>query len=262
MATDLGPSSSSARQRIKVSTADRYALVGKTRSGKTFLTIALVCLVLLPWKYPETSPRTGKKASKPWQIWWVDTKGDPRDIRRLQQWGFWSASKAPKDWPRLLFQIRSLDRGDELSQARQVQALAWKAADRGNIILVIDEYVSVCMSTRTVGAGLKHVFQRGGGLRCGLVGGTQEPVGIPRQLVSQATHEFLLRVSFNYDVDWCNELCPQYGDGPPDPHGFWYRWIDGPLGSSHWEYYRDISDWIGRVINIPATTKHKEIVAA
>lgn len=233
--------------RISMSTADRYALVGKTRSGKTFLTVALVCLVLLPWQYPPKNAQ-GKKPRKPWQVWWIDTKGDPRDLRMLHKWGFRDAVKAPADWPRRLFKIRAIDRTDELSVAMQVQALAWKAADRGNVILVIDEYVSCVISSRTVGAGLKHVFQRGGGLRCGLVGGTQEPLGIPRQLVSQATHEFLLRVTFNHDVDWCNELCPQYGDGPPDPHGFWYRWLDGPQGASNWEYFPDVSVLISRVV--------------
>lgn len=229
---------------IKLSTSDRYAFIGKTRSGKTFATTAL-CALLLPWQYPAVDAN-GKKRKKPWQIWWVETKGAGKDIGRLYKWGFRPASAAPDDWPRLLFKVRAVNREDELSVSKQVQALCWRASDRGNVILVIDEYVSVCHSSRSTGAGLKNVFQRGGGLHCGLIGGTQEPVGIPRQLVSQATHAFLLNVTYQHDVDWCNELCPSYGEGPPDPYGFWYRWLDGPKNLSKWTYFHGIGEFIGR----------------
>lgn len=218
--------------KVTFTTSDRLALVGKTRSGKTVATIVLVTM-MLPFVYPPVS-------KLPFEIWWIDTKGDKKDYRRLLKWGFREVSRAPKGWPRKLFVVRSTNPSDELSVAKQVQAIAWRASKRGNVILVIDEYVSCVMSSRSMGAGLKNVSQRGGGLHVGLIGGTQEPVGVPRQLLSQATHEFLFNVTFRRDVEWCNEECSIYGDGPPDKHGFYYRWLDGDKFISTWMYFPDI----------------------
>lgn len=221
---------------IVVQPWDRYAFIAKTRAGKSFATIILLS-ILLPWKWPT-------KERLPWQVWWIETKCVNADIRRLRKWGFRRPSEVDENrWPRLLFVVKPIDTHDELSVAHQVQAIAWKAARRGNVIVVIDEYVSCVMSARAMGAGLKNLAQRGGGLHVGLIGGTQEPVGIPRQLVSQATHAFLGHVTYTHDVAWCQELCPIYPDtGPPHRHGFYYRWLDGPPGSkaSQWMYYRDI----------------------
>ncbi len=230
---------------ISLTTSDRFALVGKTRSGKTVATIVLVTL-LLPWVYPP-------REKLPFEIWWIDTKGDKKDYRRLLKWGFREASRAPKGWPRKLFRVRPTDLNDELSVAKQVQAIAWAASRRGNVILVIDEYVSCVLSSRSMGAGLKNVSQRGGGLHVGLIGGTQEPVGVPRQLLSQATHEFLFNVTFNRDIEWCQDECPIYGDGPPDKHGFFYRWLDGDKYISTWMYFPDILAFKARFV--PTTAK-------
>lgn len=232
---------------ISLSLSDRIALVGKTRSGKSVATLIIVS-ILLPFVDPAQN-----RDKVPWQVWWVDTKNDTKDLRRLRQWGFRSPTRAPKNWPRLLFKIRPIDLTDELSVARQVQALAWKAARRGKVIFVVDEYVSCVMSTQTMGAGLKNLAQRGGGLGVGLIGETQEPKFVPRQLLSQATHELLFRVTFNRDMEWCQEECEFYGTGPPDKHGFWYRWLDGVGSSSQWIYFRDIMEFKSRFVQLEAT---------
>jgi hypothetical protein len=232
---------------VKFSSSDRFALIGKTGCGKTFATTLLATL-LLPWQYPS-------KSKKPWQIWFVDTKGDPVDLRRLREWGFLPVTKAPADWPRVIYSVRPIDLNDELSVAKQVQQICWRASRRGNVLIIIDEYVSCVMSARSTGAGLKNVYQRGRGLRVGTIGGTQEPVGIPRQLASQATHLFLFNVTYLHDQTWCNELCPSFGEGPPDKHGFWYRWLDGPKSESKWTYYSDITELV-------ASTGTKEKITA
>lgn len=221
---------------ILLTSSDRFCLIGKTRSGKTFATVLLATL-LLPWQWPP-------RGKKPWQIWWIDTKGSTGDLKRLREWGFVPVARAPENWPRVLFKVRSLDQNDELSVAKQVQQLCWRATARGNVLIIIDEYVSCVMSQRSTGPGLKDVYQRGGGLHVGSIGGTQEPVGIPRQLASQATHTLLFNVTFTRDVEWCNDLCPMYGDGPPDRHGFFYRWLDGPKELSYWRYYSDINEFL------------------
>lgn len=201
----------------------------------------MLLAALLPWEWPT-------RERLPWQIWWVETKCVAEDIRRLRKWGFRRPAEVDdKRYPRLMFVVKPIDTSDELSVAHQVQAIAWKAARRTKVVVVVDEYVSCIMSERSMGAGLKNLAQRGGGLRVGFVGGTQEPKGIPRQLVSQATHAFLGHVTYIHDVAWCQELCPIYpDDGPPDKHGFYYRWLDGPPGSkaSQWKYYSDIFEFI------------------
>jgi len=228
-----------APQEIRLATSDRFAIVGKTRAGKTVATVILAS-ILLPWEWPPPKVKT------PWQIWWIDTKHDPKDRARLRRWGYADPSKVPEKWPRLVFTIRPLE-GDELSVARQVQAIAFRAMERTHVILVIDEYVSCVMSRVSMGAGLKDVAQRGGGKRIGLIGETQEPTGVPRQLLSQATHEFLFNQTFRRDVEWCQEECPIYGDGPPDKRGFYYRWLDGDKDQSVWMYFRDITEFRAKV---------------
>lgn len=223
---------------VSLSLSDRYAFVGKTRSGKTVSTLILVTM-LLPFVYPSAD-------TVPWQIWVMDTKGDKRDDKRLKKWGFKDAGKAPKDWPRIIFKIRSTDPEDELSVARQVQALAWRASRRGKVIFVVDEYVSCVLSSRSMGGGLLNISQRGGGLGIGLFGCTQEPTGVPRQLLSQATHEFLFNQTFRRDIEWCQKECDIFGDGPPDKHGFFYRWLDGEKNVSVWLYFKDIMEFKAR----------------
>lgn len=225
---------------IVLSSSDRFALVGKTGSGKTFAS-TLLATMLLPW---PGYPRPRGQSKNPWQIWFVDTKGDAKDARRLGEWGFRTVTRVPDDWPRVIYKIRPLDKSDELSVAKQVQQLCWTATQRGNVLVVIDEYTSCVLSSRSVGAGLKNIYARGRGLHVGSIGCTQEPVSIPRQLASQATHLFLFNVTYTYDIDWCNTLCPRYGDGPPDVHGFWYRWLDGPKNVSTWKYYGDITELV------------------
>lgn len=245
---------------ISLSSFDRYCIVGKTRSGKTFATVLLVAL-LLPWRYPP--PEAQRR--RPWQVWWVDTKGDPKDLRRLKEWGFRDAATAPRDWPRLIFRVRPVDEADELSVAKQVQRLCFRATRRGRVLVVLDEYVSCVMNDRSSGPGIKEVAQRGGGLKVGLIGGTQEPKGVPRPLKTMATHTFLFNVTYNYDIEWCNEMCPQYGDGPPDKHGFWYRWLDGPKDVSRWMYFSDITEFVACFPNqliIPTTPADEGVKTA
>ena len=224
---------------VELSLSDRFAFVGKTGSGKTVSTLLLVAM-LLPFKFDPDD-------KLPWQIWWIDTKGDRRDYKRLIKWGFKRATQAPPAWPRLLFKVRPVNEADDLDVPKQVQALAWKASRRGKVIFIVDEYVSCVMSSRTMGTGLKNIAQRGRGLGVGMVGCTQEPTGVPRQLLSQATHEFLFNVTYRRDIKWCQEECEFYGDdGPPDKHGFWYRWLDGDKVASKWVYFPDITAFRAR----------------
>lgn len=215
---------------------DRYAFVGKTRSGKTALAMVLA----------GTFART---LSAPWQVWWVDTKNDPKDIAALRAWGFRNAAEPEDRRPErggLLnahyFMVRDKTDNGGPNTVDQVQELCRQAYLRGHVIIVIDEYVQAVPSIKNAGTSLLNVFQRGGGKNVGLIGLTQEPVYVPRQLISQATHLCLLSLTFEADIKYVRNLCPFYE--PPikvgDPYGFYWSWVDG---SGEWDYYENQSAW-------------------
>lgn len=190
-----------------MSPSQRYALVGKTGAGKTTLAVALASL-LLPWGHDSA-----------WETWWGDSKGQREDLDRLRRWGYTEGAKGHVE--RRLIRFRSDADG---SQSEHAQQVALAAAAQENVLLVIDEYTSVVESERRAGRGLLHAFTRGRGLDLGVIGMTQEPVFVPRQLLSQAAHIFLLNLSFARDVDWARKVLPDYI--PPlergDAHGFYH----------------------------------------
>jgi hypothetical protein len=221
----------------------RYALVGKTGSGKTRL--AMVLAGSWAWVLPA-----------PWQVWWIDTKNVKEDIYALREWGFRNvASQADRDPATgglknaLYFYVESKDKdGNDVDTVDQVQAILRAAFDRGHVIVVVDEYVQAVPSPRSAGKALLDIFQRGRGRNVGIIGLTQEPVFVPRQLISQAAHICLLSVSYQYDTDYLKKICKIYvspnksvsAGGPGDTYGFFWSWIDG---SGEWSYYRNQLEW-------------------
>lgn len=216
---------------------DRCAFIAKTRAGKTSLAMVLAGTIAIAL------------ANTNWQVWMIDTKGDPDDLVGWRKWGFRNIA-SPRDQETSLlknafyFRVDSEDsQGNALSVVDQSQDIISAAYRRGNVLIIVDEYVSVVPSPRSAGAALLDVFQRGGGRKVGLIGLTQEPVYVPRQLLSQATHIFLFTLTHQYDIEWAQKICPGYV--PPaergDPHGFYYKWVDGPVNK--WEYYSHQKDW-------------------
>ena len=216
---------------------ERYALVGKTRSGKTTQAEVLAgTFAVALWQTD-------------WEVWVLDTKGDPNDLIAWRKWGFRNVASTQDQRTSLLrnalyFRIDSKDpQGRDLSVVTQCQSIITAAYSRGNVILVLDEYVSVVESRQEPGKPLKDAFQRGGGRNVGVIGCTQEPVYVPRQLLSQATHIFLFTLTYDYDIQWAKKICKTYE--PPstrgDIHGFWYKWVDGP--TNKWAYYASQMDW-------------------
>jgi hypothetical protein len=134
---------------------DRYAFVGKTRSGKTALAMVLA----------GTFART---LSQPWEVWWLDTKNDPKDIAALRKWGFRNAASERDRQPDMggltnakYFHITEDVEGH--STIDQCQAICAQAYSRQYVIVCIDEYVQAVLSERRAGPALLNVFQRGGG---------------------------------------------------------------------------------------------------
>lgn len=201
---------------IILSPSDRISVVGKTGSGKTVASVVIASLLV---------PADARK----WELWWLDSKLDPKDGEMLRQWGFGrkSARKHIKLDPK---------NGDPSSQA---QAFCNAALKRKNVLIVADEYKHITVSARRAGSGIEGVHLRGRGLNVGMLGQTQEPCDIPRQLLSQASHVFLFDLTYPRDLKYAREMFPGY-ERPKDRHGFYHAYIDG---DATWRYYPSIAQW-------------------
>ena len=219
-------------QRTVIEPQDRIAIVGKTGSGKTTFAMLLAAL----W---------ARSLPAPWQVWWLDTKGDKKDIAALRAWGFRNALD-PKDLATTkipharYWAIRAAKNAPSIWQ--QAQVVMRLAYETGKVIVVVDEYTQVVPSNRSTGGALRDIFTRGRGLDVGIIGLTQEPVYVPRLLLSQATHQVLFTVTYQYDVDYLRKMDRGYREPIKlgDKHGFWWKWVDG-----HGElvYYRNQQAW-------------------
>lgn len=220
---------------VQYGPADRYAFVGKTRSGKTALAMVLA------GDFARVLPA-------PWEVWWIDTKNDPKDLKALRLWGFRNAmSKDDQKTTNLpnakYYYVTSHDKdGNALSTSAQCQEIFRQAYERMHVLLVVDEYKSVVISDRRAGDALLDVFTRGGGRNVGIIGLTQEPVYIPRQLLSQATHQVLLSLTHGYDIDYIKKMVKAYENPMElgDQYGFWWKWVDG---NGQLVYYPNQNVW-------------------
>lgn len=216
---------------------DRYAFVGKTRSGKTQLAIVLAGTFAL------SLPR-------PWEVWWLDTKNDPKDLQRLREWGARNAASIEDQQTTTIPQFKYfyIEEGGDAERhdpatVEQVQEICRMAYRRKHVLVCIDEYTQAVPSDRNPGSALRDIFARGGGRDVGIIGLTQEPVYVPRQLLSQATHQFLFSVSYEYDKKYLKNIYKDYRNPQEemnDTWGFWYRWVDGGTPT---EYYANQRVW-------------------
>jgi hypothetical protein len=222
---------------------ERYALVGKTRSGKTAL--AMVLGSTFAQALAVSDPR--------WQVWWIDTKHDPKDLASLRQWGFRNgANEADQDTYGALgnaFYYRvpgkSKD-GHDIDTVDYAQALLAAAYKRRHVLIIVDEYVQIVPSQREAGKALKDIFQRGGGLEVGLIGLTQEPVYVPRQLLSQASHLVLMSLTYQRDVEYVKKMIPIYTtpNKAGDRYGFYWIHTDG---DGEVAYYHNQREWYSQL---------------
>lgn len=210
-------------RQVPIAPWERYALVMKTGAGKTTTGTCLACRLV-----PAT-----KKEAKGWEVWWIDSKGDPKDLLRLYKWGFRRG-----DGPRRLFTVRYNGKGLDIHQ--QVEKICEAALKRHGVLVVVDEYVHVVKNQTMAGVQLLNVFQRGRGLDVGIIGHTQEPVFIPRQLISQAAHILLGDLSYPRDIERANEYFPGY-ERPPNKYGFWHGAIDF---DGNWAYWSNVQEWL------------------
>lgn len=209
---------------VPIAPWERYALISKTGAGKTTTGTCLAARLV-----PST-----KRAAHGWEVWWIDSKGDPKDIDRLGRWGF-----RFNEGPRRLFTVRYSGKGPNLHE--QVEQICANALKRHGVLVVIDEYVHVVKNQTIAGTEILNVFQRGRGLDVGMIGHTQEPVFIPRQLISQASHILLGDLSYPKDIERANEYMPNGYKRPPHKHGFYHGAIDY---DGNWTYWSNVQEWL------------------
>lgn len=223
---------------VELNPYDRYAFIGKSRSGKT-VGATILATSIIPYN---------KDAANGWETWWIDTKNDRRDIARLKEWGFENYDPGgkrgfwQKDRSARKLIVVPFERGKPSETVKRVDDICYQALQRHGVLLVIDEYRHVVPTTRTASPGILHVHQRGAGREVGVIGCTQEPVEIPRQLLSQAAHIFLFDLTYPYDIKYAKTLYPKYQQPRErgNAHGFYHGWIDG---DGIWEYYKHIKAW-------------------
>jgi hypothetical protein len=229
---------------------DRYAFVGKTRAGKT----ALAMLV---------AAQFARALADPWEVWWCDTKDDPDDIEALRKWGarnYMSEQDQKTSKIGHKFKYWLIRPAPGLSVIDQAQAIFQAAYEQRKVLVCVDEYVQVCPSSRNAGEALLNIFQRGGGRKVGLIGLTQEPVYVPRQLLSQATHLALLSLSHGYDIDYIQKMVREYKSplqSMKDPYGFWWKWVDG---NGEVVYYPNQSAWYDQLTVARPKNKEPELI--
>jgi hypothetical protein len=231
--------------RVTIAPNERFAVVGKSRSGKTTFG-SVLSFTLVPDELIVAH----------WQVWVIDSKGDPKDIARLRKLGFVEGDVTtglPKRQPRffasgpppgrLYFRLRDVGGATVVQQAQHLFRLAMA---RRRVLVNIDEYTQVIEGQRTCGRALDDLFTRGGGLGVGVIGNTQEPVLIPRKLLSQATHLLAFDLSFAPDIEYIQRMIPDYTRPSRDErHALWWLWLDGDAIP---RYYPSLRAWRSQVV--------------
>jgi hypothetical protein len=230
-------------EQITIKPNDRFALIGKTGSGKTKFGLTLGTTIIRA---------VNKTALKPWQCWIIDTKGDPTDIERMRRWGYTRVQSmeglVPDHDGENLYRFFVIEPGDEYDDTVEKAQHVFAAAKKhGNVLVNVDEYTSVVQSDRMPGKSLKDLFARGRGLRVGVIGQTQEPVYVPRQLASQASHLFLFDLSLTADIEWATKFCRGYERPVKQgyPHGFYYSHLDGDAA---WHFFHHEAEFAREVL--------------
>jgi hypothetical protein len=187
---------------MSITKADRVIVVGKTGSGKTYLSRKLLAPVS--------------------NLVIIDSKGT------LGEW-------AIKDDPIIRLQKR-LGFRDEDGRIRYIPPAGTRAATRlwyhdllqvayneGDCIVYIDELFAVAPPNTDPPPALTTLYTRGRERRAGVWSCTQRPTWIPLFALSESDHFFCFRLHLVEDRKRMSAFMgPAVLEVPPDKYGFWY----------------------------------------
>jgi energy-coupling factor transporter ATP-binding protein EcfA2 len=115
-------------------------------------------------------------------------------------------------------------------------------------MIVIDELSNICKGTsglqipRYYDVLQKQGRARGGGI--GLITCTQAPTYVPANLFRQATHIFRFRLPDPYDTKKLDGMTGKTGE-PGDEFGFFYKDTRKPIKTLPTKYYKDMQEFFG-----------------
>ncbi len=213
-------------KQITIASDEVVSIIGQRGTGKTTVATAIHHTLVASCPYPEIGLI-------------LSTKEDPNDLAMWRKAGYVEVkpNRLRSDSDNRLLVVRCLAQKGLTKWEVAQRVIQW-CYDRCNVEILIDEFKQVCPTARTPGEALDQAFGQGRGRNIGIIGCTQEPVNIPRQLISQAQHALLMRCPFVNDEKMLQEMCRQYKGDLPDAHGFWWGDL---VGGAAWTYYPDFS---------------------
>jgi hypothetical protein len=168
------------RRRVRFAQGEHITLIGRTRSGKTTLTVA----GLLP-RFPHVVAMSVKPRDRtPWEAYLQRRGYKLTDSPRLDA----------KDAPRVIFKPPQSSVSDT-QRERELFRLALDVIyHEGGWAVYLDEVRYLAEDLR-LGRELTKLWVQGAGMDITMIASTQEPVAIPRVAFSQIEHLFIWRLT-------------------------------------------------------------------
>lgn len=204
---------------MPIHSSDRVLVVGKTGSGKTYMSRILLADI------DHLTIIDTKNSLRSWA-------SDPTAIRRVQEViGIRPSANRTRHVPPALTDSRKL--------LKWYDDILVSAYYEGDQIIYIDELFAVVPPKTPAPAGLTALYTRGREMGTGVWACTQRPTWIPLFALSESDHFFCFRLQLDEDrrrmsAFMGNEVLKI----PPDPYGFWYYHTAGTMEKA--VYYHDI----------------------
>lgn len=207
--------------QIPVQPNKRYTFIGKTRSGKSFLTWVLL--------------RHFFKADPDLQIVFIDPKFERKKF----------GSGATMDAPKLV------KRYEKNTRVQVFQTHTWipdlddmvdQVMKRSKVIVVLDELGGLA-TANTVPVGITRLWTQGGGKGVGAWAMLQFPKRCPRVIKSQSELFFMFRITDKKDRQDMLDFIPDE------------RIVEAPLPKKYFWIYSDDMDYAIKIrpVKVPAT---------
>lgn len=198
---------------LAIRSDERVAIVGKTGSGKTYLSRVLT------WGLERLvcfDPKSTLGLAQDWRLEDWTAKGR-RDLLAGKPVRLRVPGPSPDDNPETYW----------LPYLRDLY-------DAGDVVLFIDEVYGVIPPGKTPSPELTALYTRGRELGIGVFAASQRPKLVPLFMLSESDWFFTFRLLLEDDRKRMAEVCgPDVMASPSDPYGFWLYNVawDAPIYS-------------------------------